>query len=73
MSRSNDLLDFLYHQNYYNLIGICLSRQINTSIPQKINLIGKLEQDNGATIFLLGGKQKHNILHFSLESINVIG
>ena len=38
MSRNNDyttgnLLDYLYHQNYYKLIGIDLSRQTNTSIP----------------------------------------
>ena len=37
MSRNNDytkgnLLDYLYHQNYYSLIGAALSRQINTKI-----------------------------------------
>ena len=36
--RNNDhttgnLLDHLYHQNYYKLIGIDLSRQTNNSIP----------------------------------------
>ena len=39
ISRNNDyttgnLLNFSYHQNYYKLIGIDLSRQTNTSIPQ---------------------------------------
>ena len=39
MSRNDDyatgnLLDFSYHQNYYKLIGIDLSRQTNTNIPQ---------------------------------------
>ena len=43
MSKNNDytiwnLLDFMYHQNYYKLIGIDLSRQTNTNIPQQINL-----------------------------------
>ena len=43
MSRNNDyttgnLLDFLYHQNYFKLIGIDLSRQTNTTIPQKLVL-----------------------------------
>ena len=38
MSRNDDyttgnLLGFLYHQNYYKLIGIDLSRQTNTNIP----------------------------------------
>ena len=38
MSRNDDytsgnLLDYLYHQKYYKLIGTDLSRQTNTSIP----------------------------------------
>ena len=28
--------DYLYHENIYKLIGIDLSRQTNTSIPQQI-------------------------------------
>ena len=31
---SGNLLDYLYHQNYYKFIGIDLSRQTNTTIPQ---------------------------------------
>ena len=58
MSRNNDyttgdLLDYLYHQKYYKRIGIDLSRQRNTSIPQPINFGGKLEEGNSATMFLL--------------------
>ena len=58
MSRNDDnttenLLDYLYHQNYYKLIGKDLSRQTNASIPQQINSTGKLEEDDSATIFLL--------------------
>ena len=58
MSRNDDyttgnLKDFSYHQNYYKLIGIDLSRQTNTNITQQINFTEKLEEDNGATIFLL--------------------
>ena len=39
MSRNDDctaenLLDYLYYQNYYKPIGTDLSRQINTSFPQ---------------------------------------
>ena len=57
MSRNNDytiknLLDYLYHQHYYKLIGIDLPRQTNTSIPQQINFTGKLEEDDSATLFL---------------------
>ena len=59
MSRNDDdyttgnLLDYLYRQNYYKLIGIDLSRQTNTNLPQQINFTGKLDEDNGATMFLL--------------------
>ena len=46
MLRNNDyttgnLLDYLFHQKYYKLIGIDLLRQTNTSIPQQINFTGK--------------------------------
>ena len=38
MSRNDytpgNLLDYLYHENYYKLIGIDLLRQTSTSIPQ---------------------------------------
>ena len=38
MSRYDDftagnLLDFSFHQNYYKLIGVNLSRRTNTNIP----------------------------------------
>ena len=42
--------DYLYHQKYYKLIGIDSSRQTNISISQEINLVGKLEEDNGAVM-----------------------
>ena len=58
MSRNDDyktgnLLEFSYHQNYYKLIGIELSRQTNTSIPQQMNFAGKLEKDDGAVMFFI--------------------
>ena len=40
---TGNLLDFSYHKDYYKLIGTDLSRQANTSLPQKVNFIGKLE------------------------------
>ena len=33
-STTENLLDFSYHQNYHNLIGIDLSRQTNKSISE---------------------------------------
>ena len=46
MSRNDDyttrnLLDYLYNQNHYKLIGIDISRQTNTTIPQPINFTEK--------------------------------
>ena len=51
------------------LIGIDLSRQTNTSIPQQINFVGKLEEDDGATMFFIAEKQHKTILNFSLVSL----
>ena len=76
MSTNNEyttgkLLDYLYCQNYYKLIGIDLSRQTNTSIPQQINFTGILEEDDGAAMFLIAEKQQETILNFSLDSLIV--
>ena len=69
MSRNVDytkwnLFDYLYHQKYYNLIGIDLSRQTNTNIPQQTNFTGKLEEDS-VTMFFIAEKQQKSILNFS--------
>ena len=68
---TENLLDFLYHQDYYKLIGIDLSRQKNTSIPKQVNFVEKLEEDDGATMFFIAEKQQKPILNFSLKSLNV--
>ena len=59
MSRNNDytrgkLLDYLYHQKYYKLIIL----QTNTSITQQTNLTGKLEEEDGATMFFIAENQQ---------------
>ena len=69
MPRNDDytkinLLDFSYSQNYQKLIGIDLSRQINTNIPQQTNLIGKLEEDDDAIMFFIAEMQQKTILVF---------
>ena len=76
MSRNNDhttenLLDYLYHQNYYKRLGIDLSRQTNTSIPQQIDFAGKLEEDDGAIMFFIAENLQKTILNFSLDSLIV--
>ena len=55
---TGNLLDFMYHQNYYKLIRIDLSRQKNTNIPQEINFVGKLEEDKGATMFFIAEEEQ---------------
>ena len=68
---TGNLLDYLYHQKYYKLIGTDLSRQTNTSIPQQINFVEKLEEDDGATTIFIAEKQQKIILNFSLDSLIV--
>ena len=55
---TGNLLDFMYHQNYYKLIRIDLSRQKNTNIPQEINCVGKLEEDKGATMLFIAEEEQ---------------
>ena len=64
-------MNYLYHQNYYELIGIDLSRQININIPQDINFTGKLEEYDETTMFFIAEKQQKTILNFTLDSLIV--
>ena len=52
-----------------------LSRQTNLSIPQQINLTGKLEEEDGATMFLLLKSTKNYskffFRKFSLQQNNI--
>ena len=66
-----NVLDYFYHQNYYKLIGIDLSRQMNTSIPQQINFTGNLEENDDASMFFIAEKQQKTILNVSLDLLNV--
>ena len=72
MSRNDDyttenLLGYLYHQKYFTLIGINLSRQTNRNSPEQINFTGKLEEDDGATMFFIAKKQQKTILNMCLN------
>ena len=60
----------MYDQGYYILIGIDLSKQRNTNIPQQINFTRKLE-DDGSIMFFIAEKQQKAILIFSLDSLIV--
>ena len=41
------------------------------SIPQQINFVGKLEKDNGATMFFIVEKKQKTVPNFSLYSLIV--
>ena len=56
-------------QDIYQIIYTI--RQTNTSIPQQINLMENLEEDDGATMSFIAEKQQKLILSFSLDSLNV--
>ena len=47
-----NLLEYLY-QNYYELIGIDLSRQTNASIFLQIIFTEKFEEDGDTTMFFI--------------------
>ena len=68
--KHKNLLDYLYHQKYYKLIGIDLFRHTNTIIPQQISFVEKLKED-GETIFFIAEKQQKTILNFSSDSLIV--
>ena len=63
MSRNDEdttgnLLDYLYDQKYYKLIGIDLSRQKNPRISQQINFTEKLGKDDDASVFFIAQRNK---------------
>ena len=59
----------MYRQKHHKLIDTDLSNQTNTNIPQRVNFVGKLEKDYGATMFFLAEKQQKTILNCSLDSL----
>ena len=63
------LLYYFYHEKYYKLIGIDLSRKASASIPQESNFIEKLEEDNVAKMFFYCQKTEENYFKFSFRLI----
>ena len=53
---TGNLLDYKYFSKHYKLIAIDWSKQIeleNPDIKQQINFIGRLDRDNGVTMFFI--------------------
>ena len=66
MSRNDDyttrnVLDFYINKI---IISLDLPRQKNMNISQKINFTGKLEEDDGATMFFIAEKQQKTKFFF---------
>ena len=80
MSKNNDyttgnLLDYEYFSNHYKLMAINLSKQTeleNPDLKQQINCIGKLEEDNGATMFFIIEKLEEPTFEFSQNFVNIM-
>ena len=80
MGRNNDyttsnLLDYEYFSKYYKLIAIDLSKQIeleNPDLKQQINFIGKLERNEGASMFFIIEKPEETTFEFSQNSATII-
>ena len=64
---TENLLDFSYLQNHYELVGIDLSGQTNTNILQQIHFTGILEEFDGPTNFFIDKKQQKIFVNFSLD------
>ena len=76
MSNNNDyatgnLLDFAYFKENYKLIAIDLCKQNKLKVLQQINVIGKLEKDDGATIFFIIKKSEETTFNFSQNSATI--
>ena len=77
MSRKSDyttgnLLDYDYFKDHCKLITIDLSRQIefeNSDLKQQINFTGRLERNEGATMFFIIDKKEETTFDFSQNSV----
>ena len=77
MSNNNDytagnLLDFSYFKQNYKLIAIDLSKQTKLEDPQQINLIARLLNTRGATMFFIIEKSEETTFNFSQNSVTII-
>ena len=80
MGRNNDyttgnLLDYEYFSKHYKLIAIDLSKQIeleNPDLKQQINFIGRLERNEGATMFFIIEKSEETTFEFKQNAATVV-
>ena len=79
MGRNNDyrtgnLLDYEYFSNCYKLMAIDLRKQIeleNLDLKQQVNFIGRLERNEGATMFFIIKKSEETTFEFTQNAATV--
>ena len=69
---TGNFLDFVYFGKNYKLIAIDLSKQTKLKDPEQINLIGKFDKNNGATMFFITEKSEETTFTFSQNSATII-
>ena len=67
-NKTENLIDYSCHKNYFKLIVIDLSRQTNMAIVPEINSTGKLGKDIKAKLFFIAEQKYKAILNFSSDS-----
>ena len=80
MSKNNyyttgNLLDHECFSKHYKLIAIDLSKQVgleNPDLKQQISFIGRLERNEGATVFFIIEKKEETTFDFSQNSVTVV-
>ena len=68
---TGNLLGFAYFKENYKLIANDLSKQTKLKDPQQTIFVGKLDKDNGATMFFIIEKSEETIFNF-LQNSNII-
>ena len=80
MGRNNDyttgnLLEYQYFSKHYKLIAIDLRNQIELESPdlkQQINFIGRLQRNEGATMFFIIKKSEETTFEFVRNSTTIV-
>ena len=68
-------MDYDYVSNHYKLTAIDLSKKTepeNPDLKQHFNFIGKLEEDDGATMFFITEKSEDTTFRFSQSFVSII-
>ena len=69
---TGNLLDFPYYKKHYKLIAIDLSKQTKLKDPQKIDFIGKLSRNTGATMFFIIERSEETTFSFPQNSVTIV-